>query len=160
MRNGQRAAGRDLFLKNRDDRPGTSQHVAETHRHEARRARGADGSHDFLGHALRRAHDIRWPHSLICRNQHETLDAKFLRNLRQIFRADHIIHHRFPRMKLLHRHVFVRGGMKHDVGSIPFENAPERVRIPNISQHADAFNPIEEFVRLHFNLEQVVFADI
>ena len=108
MRDGHRAAARDLLAEARDHAAGAAEHVAEAHEHELRAA-ALQALADHLGEALGRAHHVGRIDRLVGGHQHELLDPRRDRRARQHARAVGVVAHRLPRVGLLHqRHVLVR----------------------------------------------------
>ncbi len=121
MRDGDRAAARDLLAEPGNDAATATQHVAETHHDEARApprlpCLTTQRLTDHFSKALGGAHDIGRIHCLVGGDQHETLDLVIEHRLRDAPGAQHIVTHRLPRVGVLHhRHMLVGGGVENHV---------------------------------------------
>ena len=111
-----RATARDLFMEERDHRPGGSEHIAEAH-HGKARAGGACGKilDQQLGKSLGGAHDRGGADGLVCRNQNEAFHTNGPGGIRHAFRAEHVVLDALDGVVLNQWHMLVGGCVQDDV---------------------------------------------
>ncbi|MNI57207.1 hypothetical protein D3C73_1122540 [compost metagenome] len=137
MRDRQRTARLDLFVKQRNDRTRRSQDITKPHHREARfvhtgniariteQHRGqftAQRLQRQLGKALGATHDIGWSHGLVGGNQDKVGHPCLERGLGRIEGAYHIIEHAFGNVVFDHGDMLVGRGVIHRVYSPGFHD--------------------------------------
>ncbi len=151
VRDGDRAAARNLLAKARHHAPGRAQHVAEADDDQLGAVGGLQRLASELGQPLRRAHDVGRIHRLVGRDQHDLGRAVRLRSTGYGNSREHIVAHCLERVFILHqRHVLVSRGVKHDVGPIAREQlAHARLvfRIADDRTHGERRTTIRELLR-------------
>ena len=102
MRDGNGAAMFDLILKQRDDRTGWTEHVAEAHHAEccSRVRSGRRRLEDQFRNTLAGAHDIGRTNGLVGGNQYTSLDVEFLCRAGNHLRTNHIVADSFGDVRL------------------------------------------------------------
>ena len=139
MGDGQRAAARDLFLKQRDQRPRGAEHVAEAHREEARIAAQIAGDQVLrlaveFGHALGRAHHIGGVHRLVGRDLHKGAHPDIAGGIADIAGADHVGQHALAGVRLDQRHMLQRGGVEDHIGAMFLEDGLKMDAVADAAQ--------------------------
>ncbi len=117
-------------MKSRDHRARRTQHVAEAHRHEARRVARVEVLHHQFRHPLGRPHHRGRAHRLVGRDLDEGLDPGLPRHLAQAPGREDVVLHRLGRVRLHHRHVLVgrRSAPPPTVCTAPSDRASARDR--------------------------------
>ena len=90
-----------------------------------------EGLDDHLAETLRCTHDIRWIHSLICRDQYESLTAMGHCRIGCLIGSDDIILNRLARTILHQRYMLMCSCMVDDVWSVFFKNLEDLTTISN-----------------------------
>ncbi|MNN15310.1 hypothetical protein D3C81_1284120 [compost metagenome] len=126
MSDGQRPAGFDLAVEQRNHRPGGAQHITKANHRETgfvnpgnfcivseqyRRDFTTERLKRQLRQALGTAHDISGPHRLIGRDQHKICYAGLQGSLSSIERPDCIVQHTLGDVVFDHGHMLVGGRM-------------------------------------------------
>ena len=110
-----RSAAGNLLGKERNDRAGRSQNIAEPNHGKACGAgAGCEILHDHFGKAFGGAHHADGAHGLVGGDKDEALDARVPCRLCHGAGADDIVAHPLDGVGFDHGHVFVGGGVQHD----------------------------------------------
>ena len=120
MSNGELLSFGKLLLEDRDDAALAPEDVPKSDGHEggfgiAIRAR----QYGHLCNPFRRRHDAVGAYRLIRRDQHELVDTRRARSLRQLPRPDHVVPNRLGGVDLHEGDVLVRRRMVHPIRPVP-----------------------------------------
>ncbi len=138
MRHGHRAAGVDLLVEQRHDRPRRGQYIAEAHHAESRLAAAPLQTlqHDF-GEALGRAHHIGGIDRLVGRYQNEGLDVGLMRRLGRIPGGDDIVINARDDILFDDGHMLVGGRVVHRLHAVGRENIAQAKSVVRIADETD-----------------------
>ena len=138
-----RSAPADLILKDRNDRSGRSEDVAEAYDRQDR-AIVPHAMRDILNDQLRQSfgysHDTTWTHGLIRRNQDETFNTRLHGSRGQNMRSERIVRQAGERVSLDEGDMFIGGGVQHDIDRLLCENLCNQHPIGDGAQDRDQFD--------------------
>ncbi len=141
MRDGQRAAARELALEQRHHRAGAAEHVAEAHgdaAHAARRLARGDVQRlaIHLGQPLRRAHHEVGFTALSVEISTIASAPDAARRVGDMAGAGDVGQQALQRVGLDHRHVLQRGGVEHQFGATSLEHGADARLVADVGDAA------------------------
>ena len=90
--------------------------------------------HDLFGEPFRRTHHTGRAHRLVGRDEDEPSDTTRHRRVHDVRRPEDVREDGFLRVRLEDRHVFVSGGVEHDLRTMFQEQGMEALSFPDVCQ--------------------------
>ena len=163
MGDGQRTAPGKLTLKQRDDRAGAAEHIAEADGDAAHTLVGGSGGDVerlavHLRQPLRGAHHAGRVDRLVGGDQHHRQRAGRSGGVGDMAGAGGVRRHALQRVRLHHRHVLQGGGMEHKFRAVFVKNGSDTRFVADIGDHGATADLRMGFGQLQVDLPQRVFA--